>query len=41
MDKAVKRQDSAKFFSFTNVVKSNDDFEAKNKQFTLEDDKVV
>ena len=41
MDKAVKRQDSAKFFSFTNVVKSNDDFDAKNKPFTLQDGKAV
>ena len=41
MDKATTRKDSPKFFFSTNVVKSNDDFNAKNKEFMLQDDKAV
>ena len=35
MDKAQRSESSPKFFSNTNVVKANDDFESDNKQIII------
>jgi len=40
MDKAVRNDDSPKFFGNTHVVKSNDDFESKSKENLIQFEQI-